>query len=52
MIIYLRLVLLDIEYIEVKVIKYGASEQFTYPVKTYSYAVIKCEGTTFKEAVE
>ena len=51
-IIYLRLVILDIDYIEVKVIKYRASDQFKYPVKTDSYPVVQCEGTTFNEAIE
>ena len=50
-IIYLRFVILDIHYHEVKIVKYGASGEFKYPVRTDSYPAIRCKGTTFKEAV-
>ena len=40
-IIYLRFIILDAHYYELKIVKYGSSVEFKYPVRTDSYPVIR-----------
>ena len=50
--IYIHLIIMDSAYVDVKVINYQASEDFKFPMESYSYPVIPLHGTTFKEDVE
>ena len=50
--IYIRLIILDSRYIDVKVIDYQARDDFKFHVGSYSYPVIPFDGTTFKKAIE
>ena len=49
--VYIRLVILDSSYVDVKIINYQASNKFKYHVGSYSYPVIPFNGTTFNEVV-
>ena len=48
--VYIRLVIFDSGYEDVKVINYQASNQFKYPVRIFSYPVIPFNGATFEQA--
>ena len=47
--VYIRLVIFDSAYEDVKVVNYQANNQFKYPVRVYSYPVIPFNGTTFDQ---
>ena len=47
--VYIRLVIFDSGYEDVKVINYQASNQFKYHVRVFSYPMIPFNGTTFDQ---